>query len=1210
MVFTGSVSDSDRRAAAGSVGGSAADAGVEYQRSVAAYTVAFGLAGVPVAGFGPAGDLAIVRSVSLETNDAVDDIRIQFVTGAVSYLQAKRVLSAGKQLDAALNQWALAGLRELDVGREHLVIVAGSLRGVARHLSDALMVFKAEYPGKPANQKQSEALRLLNRHLSGLSEEQREAVRRCASILELRLGDDGNDAARSVLAHIVAPANTNKAWHGLVGAAGKAARIRGGRTMGGWLEELRSAGVNVTTEGGTFAAQLAQRAAAVQRHADGLRARRDTVDLRVLGAEVPPIPLDDIDAGIKVVYEDEDNRGARNGRKLLWAFLRHGRVVLTGLPGSGKSRAVVALAADLMERDPDTLVVLARLADVDSQERSLGFVDRLAAAALRHAAVGDRGHLTDEILERLGNGRIVVLLDGLDETYERRGAVVAQLTAFLRTINDDVDVLISTRDVGYGQAATLGWQALRIKPPEDVGRAVHAVLDTYAQQQFPATDSNDAARTKWRTTKEGWVQRALGADATLTETPLLPVLLATLAAERNEEGLPTKRAEILGSVIDDVVRRHEDRRDRPLTVGNLYGSDATHAVLAGFETEASFLLDHDTTCQRCDVVNAVSVMLARDYGLAKGLASAAGETVVRVWDESGIFVASGGAEIVSPRLVFFAEIGDARAANRLPSEAVPAWVADRTARGHVESVVLAAGLSTTVANSFAKHAAATANHHLLHAFWKAVGQGAQPGEDAARRAYRVLLADSTHGDREAWKSWTALAHAVPDVADTGDLLAALRSFPPEHQSIGRALIALNTTARPDLVHDPVELLTALRVRRLARLPNRVQQRDSDLRSSFATIDETFSEVITKSADVVVGRVAGAEALVVTQLEHASAHMHKRITSILDGRGYGDIAAEAQRQVFAPLGPSFAAMDLDQDGPDRLLLMLAEPEAGTLTRRQSRRLDELGDLLETLNINSGGSFHFRNRHQADQRAVVSTVLGLGGFREAVIAGEAKILQSRMNSADWRNEPMWALLHGAGACELDGWEALPNPNAAVTLLVRMLSWSTDDAHVAASALWAAPVADRAAPAIRKLMSTLDSSPGHLRIAAHVLASFDSTPEPCGWADQDDPILREVATHWCEPVDERGRASVTLVRLLEDRDGHVREAAVDVLAQSEASDRCELLEQLAHSPEPSWTCTRCRTLNPPGQTSCSGRHNQRRCGIVGPRPSRRAAELSGRR
>jgi len=53
-------------------GGSATDAGIEYQRAVAAYVVAFGISGLPLFGFGASAVDDLVEKVSIETEHVVD----------------------------------------------------------------------------------------------------------------------------------------------------------------------------------------------------------------------------------------------------------------------------------------------------------------------------------------------------------------------------------------------------------------------------------------------------------------------------------------------------------------------------------------------------------------------------------------------------------------------------------------------------------------------------------------------------------------------------------------------------------------------------------------------------------------------------------------------------------------------------------------------------------------------------------------------------------------------------------------------------------------------------------------------------------------------------------------------------------------------------------------------------------------------------------
>lgn len=68
---------------------------------------------------------ARVSSVSLETEDAVDDLRVEFASGWVAQIQAKRVLRKRGVLKKAVRQWVEAAAADLDPEKDRLFIVAG-----------------------------------------------------------------------------------------------------------------------------------------------------------------------------------------------------------------------------------------------------------------------------------------------------------------------------------------------------------------------------------------------------------------------------------------------------------------------------------------------------------------------------------------------------------------------------------------------------------------------------------------------------------------------------------------------------------------------------------------------------------------------------------------------------------------------------------------------------------------------------------------------------------------------------------------------------------------------------------------------------------------------------------------------------------------------------------------------------------------------------
>ncbi|USX56330.1 hypothetical protein [Lentzea sp. HUAS12] len=235
-------------AGAGSVAGSSGDAGVEFRRGVAAYAVAHALAAAPLPGLGIPAAAGLVQAVTLETEDAVDDLRIDFASGWRAQVQAKRTLAMGGVLAKAVGQWRRAGLEALDPEKDRLVIVAGTVRGGAKDLQYALERLRFSTSGPPTA-KQSKAQKYMEKLLIPLSIDQLEIVLRCALIWELPVEEPdqpGAQAAISQLRHVVATGTADgalQAWRSLLGLTGRAARLRAGHDLAGWRTALLGEGV-------------------------------------------------------------------------------------------------------------------------------------------------------------------------------------------------------------------------------------------------------------------------------------------------------------------------------------------------------------------------------------------------------------------------------------------------------------------------------------------------------------------------------------------------------------------------------------------------------------------------------------------------------------------------------------------------------------------------------------------------------------------------------------------------------------------------------------------------------------------------------------------------------------------------------------------------------------------------------------------------------
>ena len=1169
---------SDRRASPGAIGGAAGDAGVEYRRAVAAYAVAHGLAGSSLPGFGPALEHARVSSVALETDDVVDDVRIEFTSGWSSLVQAKRRLTAGKPFNSAVAQWVEAARRGLHTEHDRLVIVTASMSEPMRRIQRVLERYKTDLPGG-LTKGERDALGPLSDRLEELTSQQREFLLRCALIHQLEVDapeDAGSREAALLLDRITSPAGGAATWGVLIRVAGRTARRRGGFTLEGWQAELVGEGVRIVSTGDSAAAQLQRREDLIDRYTSDLQRRASRIDLRGLGATIPPISIEEVNAEVEVLLDETDDR---SGDDLLWAFLRRSRMVLTGLPGGGKSTALVDVAARLSRLSDGPFPILASLAEVDRLDRSLSLRDRILQVAVKDLPEGSRGNMRQFIGHKLESGQAALLLDALDETYGRRAEVVAELDLFLSRGPGDVNVIVATRDVAYAQAETLGWPHLRLAIPKNIDATIGAIIRSGASvrvgQGLLAPDSSE----QWVESRRAWVSDALGRDGMLRETPLLPTLLALLAIERDEGALPVGRGSVLQAVVNDVVRRREVARGRAFVIGALEGGEAARAAIEVFAIEGRELVASSGECRFVDLVSRVADTLRADWQLASGRADETAEAMIRFWDESGIFVAHGASQTIAPRLLLFAEIGDALAALRLPERKIRAWVDSSLERGSVEPVILAAGISPCAADELAKSAVTTENGDLLLGVTRAVSEGAHLASERLGELVSALSRDAGYGDHDGWRSWVALSE-LPEAAVGPKILdEAARAFPTEHRALIGAITALRFQSADDLIVDPRVLLDVLKVHRLPVLPRRGEEQGRPPLHAIA-VNRQLGTTIVRVADILLGAVPEATELVVEHLGMSSHVDHDELVRLLESRGFEN-ELESERQHQAQLMASFASTfaTISAARPLPLVEHLSTYGSTELRPGDLARLDELADLLETLHLNVMGANYELGPKDV---ALIDLVLILGGFDPAMIGSEAAVVRRRIDQTGDELGPFFGLFDLAKERPLDRWQDVADREAAVDLCLRFFKHSVATAGVVADALSGAPVVDLAVGRLRELLYEVASSDRHVLLVAWTLSSLVDGPEPEAWIDDEEPFVRLAAAHLID-VMAADRVSPGMRRLLWDSDGTVRRAAVSRLESSSAVDLDSVLRGVVDATPTGWTCLSCRTHNAATSSGC---------------------------
>jgi hypothetical protein len=1166
----------------GSIGGASADAGTEYGRAVGAYAIAFGLAGEPLLEFGPSGVDAQVASVAYQTDDEPDDVRVRFSSGQTCFVQAKRTLAFDEQFRRAVDQWVKAALAGLDP-HDHVAVVAGSLSGPLRTLSAVLDMIRApEYGG--LTDEQTRVFKRLDGLLADLSVDQKRRLLTAAHIVLLDVEKPtGSHAAagRMALASVVGEGETSNAWTHLLALAGAASRDRQGYDLDGWLTQL-ARHARLRDDGG---ATLVRRNQVRGRYLDHLRTFGRSVDLRQLGAQLPRVPLSALDAGVKVLVDPADSRTTE---QLVWAFLRRGRAVLTGLPGGGKSTALAHLTANLADIG-DTVPILVRLRDMESDDGS--FSDRVLHQACKRVGPADADDLRALLANALAAGDATLVLDGLDETYNRRHQVVGELEEFLGTVSPDVDVILATRDVAYADAATLGWPDLRLAPPEDVDHLISGVLRLAASHQNLPAGRLDS----WLATRHAWVTSSLHRDHSLRETPLLPTLLALLASEREEATLPSGRAHVLWEMVEAVVDRSERNRGSDHHVGTLNGVAASKALLNTYEVEASQLLSSDGPVPKSDIVDAVARQLGPGWSMADGPALVAAEEAVRFWDENGVFTVSGADELVTPRLELFSEIGAARQASRGDEDSISAWVTTTAGRQGYECLALAAGLNSVAADTLTMYAVnrgSSRDHHpLLMTAARAVQTGATVSTEVLDQLKGALLDDAIPGDKEGWESMTSVVQMLGPTHQAR-LSVAAEAFPTEHQRVIQALFALR---HPEVITGELRRTTLLAVLETRHLPKLRDRFPTDSAHSLADLmaDRSLAAAVTAAAHELADTDPEP---ILGMIGQVSFGVSMELSELMVQHGHAAAVSEIHRESNERLRATFASLGGMRDPYLELLDGLAAVEPVALERQQRRRLDELADLLETLRLNDASSTLKEGMHRGHGLDLAQLVMVLADLPKSVIATQARIVLDRIALFDDAHSPYFALFDLARPRQLTHWEKV-DVDMALAMARDLLWGGLASAQVATQIYQHAPRSEAAIEALRDVVAEMeDQSPDHLMCAAICLSMQQEDFEP-HWRRSPNPMLRRVVARWTSTLID-GEPNPTLLELLQDPDGTVRVEAVRNVAESSVPQREQLLQTVVDEGEPEFTCLHCRRVTPAGTRFCE-------CSFGGAQPAAEAAK-----
>ncbi|PZV18103.1 MAG: signal transduction protein [Leptolyngbya sp.] len=231
----------------------------------------------------------------------------------------------------------------------------------------------------------------------------------------------------------------------------------------------------------------------------------------------------------------------------LAAVEKHNKLMILGKPGAGKTTFLKHLAIQCIggafqsDRVP-LFITLKDFAETDGQPDLVTFIDRVITPSA-HATHEPPKMLTQQIL---GQGRALILLDGLDEVRETDASrVLREIQQFSDLYSRNAVIItnrIATREYTFQQFTEL-----------EVANFDHAQIDEFAHRWFHNRQEPDKTKQ---------FLRALNHEPYIHELASNPLLLTLLCIVFEDAGeFPSNHADFLRSGIDVLLKQWDSKRN-------------------------------------------------------------------------------------------------------------------------------------------------------------------------------------------------------------------------------------------------------------------------------------------------------------------------------------------------------------------------------------------------------------------------------------------------------------------------------------------------------------------------------------------------------------------------------------------------------------------------------------------------------------------------
>ncbi|UXZ56571.1 NACHT domain-containing protein [Curtobacterium sp. Arg-1] len=563
----------------------------------------------------------------------MDDIECQMASGATWFIQSKRVAGNDKALRDAVDQWIAQALKPDD----RVALVSRELRGILRNL-------------------QPKIDRSVSRRRVDLGKVAQADVDKFAAVLTQRGGDaatllphvqllqcaveaDGDaqhDNAVALLADtIVSHRSAPAAFRALRTFMQEAAARQEWTGPADWIRAIAAADIDVIRNlDGTPGNQEAAEHAALTAYRAAVASKLDRLDMSLLAPGVGSVQVNKLlDSWTVVPTSPHVTSHDMESSSDLWNVARRNdRFCLTGHPGVGKSEALRQIAAR-MAADPEAPLPIA--INLREDVLAAAISTNITLSALLRKPAETAASVSAEVMVRVLHdavlrGEAVLIVDGLDEARERRGAVAVGLKAVLDELPTDVGFIVSTRPSAADALRVLDLPVLRLQPPQRLDVSLRALLVALA------ADQPDTQRDAWLTGRELLLASASHSVSDIWKIPLL----ASLATVRIGSDRPatSSSAELLQDVISDSVERWEIKR----TAGR---DDFDLALRSDMLTDGFVAIGRlltDSPRVRIEVASKAVAATLTGWGHPERLCAKLAAEIVHFWDERvGVFVSEG-----------------------------------------------------------------------------------------------------------------------------------------------------------------------------------------------------------------------------------------------------------------------------------------------------------------------------------------------------------------------------------------------------------------------------------------------------------------------------------------------------------------------------------------------------------------------------------------